>query len=169
MSDVSLQLVLGALESGLVQGPIALEISDEALKDPSFLLQLTGEMVSRHIKMGKVVLFLPATSLVEPEVKLVVRKFKGLRLPLGIYECGEERLVDIAYVEPLYIRYKTEYVRKGSSEKVLSGLIEATIALGAAPLLGKDDLLAERSSLEEGEAIAVEASAEKEEEEEEEK
>ena len=167
VTDVSLQLILGALDSAMVPGPVALELSEEALKDPSFLLQFTGEMISRHIKMGKVVLFLPATALNEPEVKLIVRKLKGLRLPLGIYECGEEKIADIAYVEPLYIRYKTEYVRLSASEKVLSGLIEATLALGAAPLLGKNDLLAERSCLEEGGMIALEVNAEKEEEEEE--
>ena len=89
-------------------------------------------------------------------MKLAVKKLNGLRIPLGVYEFGEEKLKAIEAVNPAFVRFKTEYTRKSASPTLLSALIEAVKALGAEPLLFANDLHAEASSYAEGETLMLE-------------
>ena len=168
LENLCLQYAYSQIQFGEIPGPFGIEISAESLKNPDFLLRFASDMIERGIKTKKIIFFLPAPALEDPEVKLTVKKLVGLRIRLGVYEFGEEKLKSIELVNPAFLRFKTEYTRASSSAPLLNGLIDAGIALGAEPLLLSADLLHERSAYVEGETLILDETKPEVEEEEEE-
>ena len=156
VTRISLDKALESLSEGLLTGPIGVEVSLNELLDPSFVPKISEALLERKLKLKKLVIFVPSSALNNHDAKLGIDKLNGMRIPFGVYEYGEEKLADLAKLKPLYVRFKSEYVRKGADEKLLLALISAVRELGITPLLKRDDLLGDTLDFKEGERVSLE-------------